>query len=145
MVLFYKKLYKFKTLKEIPMNLKKRNWKKNLIRFNTFFYWIWIFAPPDLNMRGSSRFVSCPIALRFWVKLQSPICYIYIFIIWELITLINLAVMTKRHEKLLFLLFGRSSAVRKCFSDSLREKCPNKEFFLVRIFSYSDWIQRFTE
>ena len=26
--------------------------------------------------------------------------------------------------------------------DSLREKCPNKEFFLVRIFLYSDWILR---
>ena len=28
---------------------------------------------------------------------------------------------------------------------TLREKCPNTEFFLVRIFLYSDWIQRFTE
>ena len=27
---------------------------------------------------------------------------------------------------------------------SLREKCPNIEFFLVRIFLYSDWIRRFT-
>ena len=28
---------------------------------------------------------------------------------------------------------------------TLREKCPNTEFFLVRIFLYSDWIRRFTE
>ena len=28
---------------------------------------------------------------------------------------------------------------------SLREKCPTTEFFLVRIFLYSDWIRRFTE
>ena len=27
---------------------------------------------------------------------------------------------------------------------SLREKCPNTEFFLVRIFLYSDWIRKFT-
>ena len=27
---------------------------------------------------------------------------------------------------------------------TLREKCPNKEFYLVRIFLYSDWIRRFT-
>ena len=27
---------------------------------------------------------------------------------------------------------------------SLRKKRPNMEFFLVRIFPYSDWIQRFT-
>ena len=27
---------------------------------------------------------------------------------------------------------------------SLREKCPNTELFLVRIFLYSDWIRRFT-
>ena len=26
---------------------------------------------------------------------------------------------------------------------SLREKCPNTEFFLVRIFLYSDWIRKF--
>ena len=26
----------------------------------------------------------------------------------------------------------------------MREKCPNAEFFLVHIFLYSDWIQRFT-
>ena len=30
-------------------------------------------------------------------------------------------------------------------SITLREKCPNTEFFLVRIFLYSDWIWRFTE
>ena len=27
---------------------------------------------------------------------------------------------------------------------ALREKCPNMEFFLVRIFPYSDSIRRFT-
>ena len=27
---------------------------------------------------------------------------------------------------------------------SLREKCSNTEFFVVRIFPYSDWIRRFT-
>ena len=27
---------------------------------------------------------------------------------------------------------------------SLNEKCPNTEFFMVRIFPYSDWIRRFT-
>ena len=27
---------------------------------------------------------------------------------------------------------------------SLREKCPNAEFFLVRIFPHSDWIRRYT-
>ena len=26
--------------------------------------------------------------------------------------------------------------------DSLREKCPNKDFFLLRIFPYLDWIRR---
>ena len=29
--------------------------------------------------------------------------------------------------------------------DSLREKCPNTEFFLVHIFLYSDWMRRFHE
>ena len=28
---------------------------------------------------------------------------------------------------------------------SLREKCPNKELFLVRIFLFSDWIQENTD
>ena len=30
-------------------------------------------------------------------------------------------------------------------NNSLREKCPNTEVFLVRIFLYSDWIRRDTE
>ena len=28
------------------------------------------------------------------------------------------------------------------FSQKLREKCPNTEFFLIRIFPHSDWIRR---
>ena len=36
------------------------------------------------------------------------------------------------------------SICRKC-SYLLREKCPNTEFFLVRIFPPSDWIRRDTE
>ena len=31
------------------------------------------------------------------------------------------------------------------FKRSLREKCPNAEFFLVYIFLYSDWIQENTD
>ena len=31
------------------------------------------------------------------------------------------------------------------FALPLHEKCPNIEFFLIRIFSHSDWIQRDTE
>ena len=38
---------------------------------------------------------------------------------------------------------------KKIFSNlnmrALREKCPNTEFFLVRIFLYSDWIQENTD
>ena len=30
------------------------------------------------------------------------------------------------------------------FDYTLREKCPNTEFFLLRIFLYSDWIPKFT-
>ena len=36
--------------------------------------------------------------------------------------------------------FGVSTSKWK----ELREKCPNTELFLVRIFLYSDWIRRFT-
>ena len=31
------------------------------------------------------------------------------------------------------------------FFNTLWEKCPNTEFFMVLIFPYSDWIRRFTE
>ena len=31
--------------------------------------------------------------------------------------------------------------LRNCFKYTLREKCPNTEFFLVRSLSHSDWIQ----
>ena len=37
-----------------------------------------------------------------------------------------------------------SQILRRISYQSLREKCPNTEFFLVRIFLYSDWIRRFT-
>ena len=30
------------------------------------------------------------------------------------------------------------------YDEALCEKCPNTEFFLLRIFLYSDWIRRFT-
>ena len=33
----------------------------------------------------------------------------------------------------------------KSFICTLREKCPNTEFFVVRIFLYSDWIQKNTD
>ena len=33
----------------------------------------------------------------------------------------------------------------KWLGPSLREKCPNPEFFLARIFLYSDWIQENTD
>ena len=35
---------------------------------------------------------------------------------------------------------------KKCgVTNTLHEKCPNTELFLVRIFLYLDWIRRFTE
>ena len=40
--------------------------------------------------------------------------------------------------------FTLDNYFRTFSADSLREKCPNKEVFLVRIFPYSDWITRFT-
>ena len=48
-----------------------------------------------------------------------------------------------------FVKYLASSLVELCSRNfdgyfSLREKCPNTELFLVRIFLYSDWIPRFT-
>ena len=36
------------------------------------------------------------------------------------------------------------SSLRFLLNCSLRENCPNKELFLVRIFLYSDWMRIFT-
>ena len=41
--------------------------------------------------------------------------------------------------------FRSLTIITKSLSLALREKCPNTEFFLVRIFLYLDWIRRFTE
>ena len=38
-------------------------------------------------------------------------------------------------------LISPTLSTNNCRSISLREKCPNTEFFLVRIFLYSDWIR----
>ena len=43
-------------------------------------------------------------------------------------------------------LWGQSNEkVLQLIERLLREKCPNMELFLVRIFLYSDWIRRCTE
>ena len=43
-------------------------------------------------------------------------------------------------------LWGQSNEkVLQLIERLLREKCPNTELFLVRIFLYADWIQRCTE
>ena len=41
--------------------------------------------------------------------------------------------------------FWATASEHSIYIYSLREKCPNTEFFLVRIFSLSDWIRRDTE
>ena len=43
-----------------------------------------------------------------------------------------------------FMMFQTSSNKTSSYFTKLREKCPNKQLFLVRIFLYSDWIRRFT-
>ena len=44
-----------------------------------------------------------------------------------------------------FVLFLWDIAVSDfCLLETLREKCPNTEFFLVRIFPYLDWIRENT-
>ena len=49
-----------------------------------------------------------------------------------------------RHEKI-NLPETYSKTQLNIWNGALREKCPNREFFLVRIFLYLDWIPRFTE
>ena len=41
--------------------------------------------------------------------------------------------------------YDRFMWIEEMWPVSLCEKCSNTEFFLVRIFPYSDWIQGFTE
>ena len=48
------------------------------------------------------------------------------------------------HVKLLFWEWLLREPKFKSIEQSLREKCPNTEFSLVRVFLYSDWIRRFT-
>ena len=41
--------------------------------------------------------------------------------------------------------YGCACILNFSLVSSLREKCPNTEFFLFRIFPYSDWIRRDTD
>ena len=63
--------------------------------------------PLFLKMSGSSRFVSCAIAVKFWVKLQSPIGYTLVafFFIRGSIFLMTLAVIIQSHKKSLLSTF----------------------------------------
>ena len=51
----------------------------------------------------------------------------------------------EKNWKLEYLNFGRPILQRIEPSNSLREKCQNREFFLVRIFPYLDWIRENTD
>ena len=47
--------------------------------------------------------------------------------------------------QLTFIICGLFNFINEPYfhTQTLREKCPNTEFFLVRTFLYSDWIRRF--
>ena len=60
--------------------------------------------------------------------------------------------LSNKHLPMVFLLFSRPwSTIQNipyysfAWSVTLREKCPNTEFFLVRIFLHSDWIRKFIQ
>ena len=95
MMIFYKKLHKFKRLQELPKTFKNsknnKNWKKNPMRFSMFYKRIWQFVT-SVKYEQSSQFVSYPITLKFWVKLQSPVGYILMLITWLIV--INIAPLT---------------------------------------------------
>ena len=50
-----------------------------------------------------------------------------------------------RDEFITLWILNRQKKFLRAAIVTLREKCPNTEFFLARIFLYSDWIRRFTE
>ena len=69
----------------------------------------------------------------FWYSKENPACVLWIdSTLWNTRNILLNIIRMKRKEK-------------KRWKESLREMCPNMEFFLVRIFPHSDWIRRDTK
>ena len=89
--------------------------------------------PPHLNMSGLSGFVSCPSALKSWVKLRSPIGYILIFVIFCHLGIDNIS----GNDTM-------SQAVQKIFSHYVCYTCVETQLraLSLKILSRSDHICR---
>ena len=69
----------------------------------------------------------------FWYSKENPACVLRIdSTLWNTCNILPNIIPMKKKEK-------------KRWKESLREMCPNMEFFLVRIFPHSDWIRRDTK
>ena len=73
---------------------------------------------------------------NFWLK---QLCYLQNLLFKECFIKIMSEKLHKLHKNSMILL--KLAIEDKYATKTLREKCPNTEFFLVRIFLYSDWIQ----
>ena len=99
-------------------------WKKSKpeLIFLLLYYWFFI-NPANLNWMRLCFFQHYHNNILFDVLIKySSVIKIYHF----------------------FFLKGQYQSLIYIFAP-LREKCPNTEFFLVRISLYSDWVRRFME
>ena len=98
----------------------------------------YMYVSGNVNILWNFAYTSNEYYLLFirWKEMRSARKYrsIYYVPTFNASTLIYLKTSTKN-----WLIFETSF-----HSNALREKCPNTEFFLVRIFPHSDWIRRYT-
>ena len=119
-------------------------WNTHSEKKKYIYIYIYIFAGKDQSQRFTDNLeaAACRCSLK---KMFLKFCNIHeetvaLQSLFNKVTTLNTC--TAISGRLTFLIVGK-----KCWyfaKFSLREKCSNTEFFLVRIFPYLDWIRIFT-
>ena len=97
---------------------QKISFNSRSLDFSIFFIH---FSPPEIETCYVTFRIGIHLAVVIGIVQKTMLIWSYVFFIGSYLHNLSVYILT-----------------------SLREKCPNTEFFLVRIFPYSDWIRENT-
>ena len=98
---------------------QKTSFNSRSLNFSIFFIH---FSPPEIETCYVTFRIGIHLAVVIGIVQKTMLIWSYVFFIGSYLHNLSVYILT-----------------------SLREKCPNTEFFLVRIFPYSDWIRENTD
>ena len=98
---------------------QKTSFNSRSLDFSIFFIH---FSPPEIETCYVTFRIGIHLVVVIGIVQKTMLIWSYVFFIGSYLHNLSVYILT-----------------------SLREKCPNTEFFLVRIFPYSDWIREKTD